>query len=160
MVLIGFFLTDKIIIIVTSSALAYEPHSNNSPELRRVAQLGRAETSNAAVAMTAITTANGSFKISDHLKQIIQSRTDNGGTGQSNAAVVIGLVNPLGTQFYVYGKMSAANQTTVDKNTIFDIGSITKTFTTILLADMANQGIVNLNDPIQKYLPTSVKAPT
>jgi CubicO group peptidase (beta-lactamase class C family) len=99
---------------------------------------------------------SGTFKISDRLKEIIRSRIDNG----SNAAIVLGLVDPNGTQFYGYGKMSAANQTTVDKNTVFGIGSITKSFTTLLLADMANRGIVNLNDPIKRYLPTTVKVPT
>ena len=48
---------------------------------------------------------------------------------------------------------------TVDKDTIFAIGSITKVFTTILLADMVDRGLVNLDDPIEKYLPTSVKIP-
>ena len=55
--------------------------------------------------------------------------------------------------------MSNANPTTVDKDTIFAIGSITKVFTTILLADMVNRGLVNLDDPIEQYLPPSVKVP-
>ena len=42
---------------------------------------------------------------------------------------------------------------------MFDIGSITKTFTTLALADMVKQGIVNLDDPIEKYLPADVKVP-
>ena len=54
--------------------------------------------------------------------------------------------------------MSTANQTTADKNTVFDIGSITKSFTTLLLADMANRGTVNLNDSIEKYFPATVKS--
>ena len=41
----------------------------------------------------------------------------------------------------------------VDGNTVFDIASISKTFVAIILADMVNQGLVNLNDPIEKYLP-------
>ena len=45
------------------------------------------------------------------------------------------------------------------KPPLFDIGSITNSFTTLLLADMATQGIVNLNNPIEKYLPYSVKVP-
>ena len=56
--------------------------------------------------------------------------------------------------------MSNANPITVDKDTIFAIGSITKVFTTILLADMVNSGLVNLDDPIEKYFPPSDKAPT
>src|ERR687898_2397215 len=97
------------------------------------------------------------FKITDKLKETIQSLVDN---NKTNAAIVVGLVNLNGTQFYGYGNMCNANPITVDKDTIFAIGSITKVFTTILLADMVNRGLVNLDDPIEKYLPTSVKVPT
>ena len=97
------------------------------------------------------------FKISDKLKETIQSLVNN---NKTNAAIVVGFVDPNGTQFYGYGNMSNANPITVDKDTIFAIGSITKVFTTILLADMVNSGLVNLDDPIEKYLPTSVKVPT
>jgi D-alanyl-D-alanine-carboxypeptidase/D-alanyl-D-alanine-endopeptidase len=97
------------------------------------------------------------FKITDKLKETIQSLVNN---NKTNAAIVVGLVDPNGTQFYGYGNMSNANPITVDKDTIFAIGSITKVFTTILLADMVNSGLVNLDDPIEKYFPPSVKATT
>jgi serine-type D-Ala-D-Ala carboxypeptidase/endopeptidase len=97
------------------------------------------------------------FKITDKLKETIQSLVNN---NKTNAAIVVGFVDPNGTQFYGYGNMSNANPITVDKDTIFAIGSITKVFTTILLADMVNSGLVNLDDPIEKYLPPSVKVPT
>ena len=97
------------------------------------------------------------FKITDKLKENIQSLVDD---NKTNAAIVVGLVNPNGAQFYAYGNMSNANPITVDKDTIFAIGSITKVFTTILLADMVDRGLVNLDDPIEKYLPNSVKVPT
>ena len=98
------------------------------------------------------------FKITDKIKETIQSLVDN--NNKTNAAIVVGLIDPNGTQFYGYGNMSNANPTTVDKDTIFAIGSITKVFTTILLADMVNRGLVNLDDPIEQYLPPSVKVPT
>jgi D-alanyl-D-alanine-carboxypeptidase/D-alanyl-D-alanine-endopeptidase len=97
------------------------------------------------------------FKITDKLKETIQYLVDN---NKTNAAIVVGLVDSNGTQFYSYGNISNSNPITVDKDTIFAIGSITKVFTTILLADMVNRGLVNLNDPIEKYLPTSIKVPT
>jgi serine-type D-Ala-D-Ala carboxypeptidase/endopeptidase len=92
------------------------------------------------------------FTISDQVKTAIKSNIDNG----SNAGIVLALIDPNGTQFYGYGKMSAANQTNVNQNTLFDIGSITKSFTTLLLADMANHGLMNLNDPIEKYLALTI----
>ena len=41
-----------------------------------------------------------------------------------------------------------------DRDSVFEIGSITKTFTGLLLADRVAAGIVKLDDPIQKHLPT------
>jgi len=77
-----------------------------------------------------------------------------------HASIVIGIITPNGTQVYGYGNISKANSTKVNGDTIFDTASITKTFTTTLLAGMIKQGLVNLDDPIERYLPTNVKVPT
>jgi serine-type D-Ala-D-Ala carboxypeptidase/endopeptidase len=42
---------------------------------------------------------------------------------------------------------------------IFEIGSITKTFTATLLADMALEGLVALDDPVNRHLPAGVRVP-
>jgi serine-type D-Ala-D-Ala carboxypeptidase/endopeptidase len=55
--------------------------------------------------------------------------------------------------------MSNTSIATVDENTIFSIGSTTKVFTTTLLADMVNKGLIKLDDPIEKYLPSNVIVP-
>lgn len=47
----------------------------------------------------------------------------------------------------------------LDGNTIFEIGSITKTFTAALLAEMVSRGEVKLEDPVSKYLPKNVTVP-
>lgn len=44
-------------------------------------------------------------------------------------------------------------------DTIFEIGSITKVFTATVLADMAQEGLVSLDDPVQRHLPISVELP-
>ena len=44
-------------------------------------------------------------------------------------------------------------------STIFEIGSVTKTFTATLLADMAREGLVALDDPVQRHLPEDVRLP-
>jgi serine-type D-Ala-D-Ala carboxypeptidase/endopeptidase len=48
----------------------------------------------------------------------------------------------------------------VTEHSIFEIGSITKTFTGILLADRVIRGESTLNDPLQNYLPEGITAPT
>jgi CubicO group peptidase (beta-lactamase class C family) len=73
-----------------------------------------------------------------------------------DASIVVGVITPNGTQVYSHGNISKANCTKVDGDTIFDTASITKIFTTTLLADMVKQGLVNLDDPIEKYLPAAI----
>jgi CubicO group peptidase (beta-lactamase class C family) len=42
-------------------------------------------------------------------------------------------------------------------DTIFEIGSITKVFTATVLAQMALEGLVSLDDPVQRFLPAGVE---
>lgn len=105
-----------------------------------------------------VTDANssGTYKeISAQVKNFIFDQIVN----KSKAAIVIGFVDPNGTKIFSFGNMSIAHNIPVNLNTFFNIGSITKTFTTLLLADMVTQGIVNLNDPVEKFLPPSVNVP-
>jgi len=45
-----------------------------------------------------------------------------------------------------------------DATKLYEIGSITKVFTALLLADMAAKGEVRLDDPVSKYLPAGALA--
>jgi CubicO group peptidase (beta-lactamase class C family) len=73
--------------------------------------------------------------------------------------LVVGVIDKRGRQIYGYGKLSADSDKKPDGETVFEIGSITKVFTALLLADMAEEGLVKLDDPVQKYLPEGVKVP-
>ena len=114
-------------------------------------------------AAAAATNTNASITTNKEEEMIIPNQVKNFILDQivnkSKAAIVIGFVNPNGTRIFSFGNISKANNIPVNENTLFDIGSITKTFTTLLLADMVKQGIVNLNDPIEKYLPANVQVP-
>ena len=103
-----------------------------------------------------LTNSTSDFKITDEIKDSINALVD---SNRTNAAIVVGIVDPDGTQFYSHGKISNAINSTVDQNTIFAIGSNTKVFTTILLAQMVEDGLIKLNDPIDKYLPSNVIVP-
>jgi D-alanyl-D-alanine-carboxypeptidase/D-alanyl-D-alanine-endopeptidase len=81
------------------------------------------------------------------------SNTSSVANSKSSIPIVVGIVSPEGNQISGYGNISSFNSTEVDGNTVFDVASISKTFVAIILADKVNQGLVNLNDPIEKYLP-------
>ena len=70
----------------------------------------------------------------------------------------IGILKDGKITTYNYGETARGNKWLPTSNTIFEIGSITKTFTATLLAYYVNEGKVKLNDPVTKYLPDSVAA--
>jgi CubicO group peptidase (beta-lactamase class C family) len=70
----------------------------------------------------------------------------------------IGIIHNGVVHTYNYGETTSGNHQLPETNSIYEIGSITKTFTAILLAYYANEGKLKLTDPIIKYLPDSVAA--
>lgn len=59
---------------------------------------------------------------------------------------------------YNYGETKKGTGQLPNIGSIYEIGSITKTFTATLLAWYVNEGKLSLTDPITKYLPDSVAA--
>lgn len=94
--------------------------------------------------------------LSDAVRDNVQARIDNG----TNTAIVVGIIDASGTKYYSFGVKSLKTKEPVSENTVFEIGSISKTFTGILLADRVIKGESKLDDPLQKYLPKGVTAPT
>jgi CubicO group peptidase (beta-lactamase class C family) len=60
--------------------------------------------------------------------------------------------------FYNYGEADKAANKKADAQTVYEIGSITKTFVGYLLAKAVSEKKLSLDDPITLYLPDSVAA--
>jgi CubicO group peptidase (beta-lactamase class C family) len=74
--------------------------------------------------------------------------------------MVVGTVEPDGTtSIGAYGDAGSGSKP-LDADSVFEIGSITKAFTGILLAEMVDRGEVKLDDPVSKYLPATVRMPS
>jgi CubicO group peptidase (beta-lactamase class C family) len=56
-----------------------------------------------------------------------------------------------------YGISDIDKKMRADTSTIYRLGSITKSFTAFLMMQLVQEGIINLNDPIEKYLPEIVE---
>ena len=72
---------------------------------------------------------------------------------KGGVGIVAGIVDEHGARVIAYGKPSKESTQTIDGDSVFEIGSISKVFTAILLADMIERGEVRLDDPVSKYLP-------
>ncbi len=73
--------------------------------------------------------------------------------------IAIGTYDNGITQFYSYGVKSLKDGGEIDENTMFEIGSITKTFTATLLAKLHLKGDVDMEDPLQQYFDGTIIVP-
>jgi CubicO group peptidase (beta-lactamase class C family) len=74
--------------------------------------------------------------------------------------LVVGITRPDGHQVFGYGQVTVDGKKQVPAgDTIFEVGSITKAFTGLLLADQVLAGVVRLDDPVQQYLPKELIVP-
>ncbi len=90
------------------------------------------------------------------IREILIERIDN---RKQSVGIVVGVIEPTGRRIVSYGRLARENKTQPDGNSVFEIGSVTKVFTSLLLADMVQRGEVALTDPAAKYLPAGVKLP-
>jgi serine-type D-Ala-D-Ala carboxypeptidase/endopeptidase len=68
-------------------------------------------------------------------------------------ALVVGWISGGNVQIAGYGQLSANQAATPDGDTLFEIGSISKVFTALLLAEMCNRGEVTLQTQLHELLP-------
>ncbi len=104
---------------------------------------------------TAALRAQG-IQIPEDVKANVRARVDNGWT----VGMVVGVVDGTGARYFSYGTTAKTGGQPVNERTVYEIGSITKVFTALTLADMAVKGEVGLDDPVQRYLPDSVHVPS
>ena len=71
-------------------------------------------------------------------------------------SISIGLINENRTQFFNYGEIKKESGIEPTSDTLYEIGSMTKTFTAILAVQLQNEGLLSLDDPITKFLPEFV----
>jgi CubicO group peptidase (beta-lactamase class C family) len=94
--------------------------------------------------------------ITEAVKQSVRERIKKG----ESVGLVIGFIDSRGNrEYFCHGTTIMGGQVYVDENSVYEIGSITKVFTGIVLADMVLKGEVNLGDPAEKYLPDTVEMP-
>ncbi len=86
--------------------------------------------------------------------EILRERVASG----RHPGIVVGILDGDERRTIAYG-VRVKGGDSVDARTVFEIGSITKVFTGVLLAEMVRRGEVRLDAPIASYVPASVRVP-
>jgi serine-type D-Ala-D-Ala carboxypeptidase/endopeptidase len=90
------------------------------------------------------------------IRKLLAERIDN----QKRATgMAVGIVERGRRRVITYGRLDSGDARSTEGSTLFEIGSVTKVFTALLLADMVRRNELGLNDPVQCYLPAPFRVP-
>ncbi len=104
--------------------------------------------------------STGSASATDRIATEVREQVIRRVESEEIVGVVVGVVDAEGASYFGYGRLSAGGERTPGERTIFEIGSITKAFTGVLLAEMAERGLVALDDPVARFLPPGSRVPS
>ncbi len=90
------------------------------------------------------------------IRKILADRV---GAENLGIGIVAGVIDPNGRRIVAYGSLAKDDKRPLNGDTVFEIGSMTKVFTSLVMMDMAQKGEIAVTDPVSKYLPASVKVP-
>ena len=81
------------------------------------------------------------------IRKILAERV---GAQEGSIGIVVGVIEPQGRKIISYGHRNAGDPRPLDGDTVFEIGSVTKVFTALLLADMVAKNEVALAEPMSQ----------
>ncbi|KOF13656.1 hypothetical protein AC244_30270 [Ensifer adhaerens] len=103
--------------------------------------------------LTATAQAEPLSATDDEILEILTERIDE---QKQSVGIVVGIIDANGQRVVAHGRLAKDDPRPVDGNTVFEIGSVTKVFTALLLADMVERGAIRLETPVAQLLPESV----
>ncbi len=104
----------------------------------------------AALAVPAGRAAWAQGAAADGVQALLTARVEE---SRDSLGYVAALLDGGEARLVTAGRSSTAGDRPLDGDSVFEIGSITKVFTALLLADMVGRGEVALDDPVARYLP-------
>ncbi len=93
------------------------------------------------------------------IRKLLAERVDALAGTEDGIGICVGIIEPRGRRVVSYGHLARGDPRPLDGDTEFEIASVTKAFTALLLSDMVLRGEVALADPVAKYLPAGVRIP-
>jgi serine-type D-Ala-D-Ala carboxypeptidase/endopeptidase len=93
------------------------------------------------------------------IRNILAERISTLAGQEDGIGIVVGVIGPEGWRVISYGHLNQGDPRPLNGDTVFEIGSVSKVFTALLLAEMAQKREVSPADPVAKYLPPGIRIP-
>lgn len=132
-----------------SAALATAIVLSMPPNLAPIAKAGESHT--APPILTGVDSKRNT--VPDNIARKLQASLDNAVKNAGIPGATAGIVTPQGTWFGVSGVANRETQEPMQLDYLFHTGSIRKTFIAVLALKLQEQGKLNLDDTLDKWLP-------
>ena len=93
------------------------------------------------------------------IHRILQARVQGIAGPEGGMGIVVGVLDEKGPRVIAYGDDGGAARHPLNGDSVFEIASVTKVFTALLLTDMVRKRELALTDPVTRYLPKGMKVP-
>lgn len=104
-----------------------------------------------------IAIASGSSSAANaELEKVLKHKVE---TEKLSVGIAVAIIENGQVSFINVGVANKETAQEIDQNTLFEIGSVSKVMTSTALATFVDEGTLKLSDPVQNYLPKSVKLP-
>ena len=90
------------------------------------------------------------------IREILRRRVD---VEKVTVGMAAAVVSKSSLKVICYGRERLTDNHAVSGKTLFEIGSITKVFTALLLTSLAREGVLAIDDPVAKHLPADFVFP-
>src|SRR5688572_9048964 len=98
---------------------------------------------------TATSTTGGAREVASELRSLVEPIM----AERVVPGVAVGIVSPDGDVLIGFGVTNVEHPLPVDEDTVFQIASITKTFTSVAIMRLVEDGRIDLDVPVRTYLP-------
>ena len=96
--------------------------------------------------------ASASLPSDAEIRRMLQVRVD---VQKRATGIVVAVTEPAGRRVVAYGVRNLTDRTPVDGDTVYDVGSLTKVFTALLLAQDVEGGRLSLDAPVRTCVPAA-----
>ncbi len=108
------------------------------------------------ILLLAATPCAAQFPADSTIERILHERV----AANRSESIVVGILDADGNRRFIAAGSAGEGRGVPDANTVFEIGSITKVFTGILLAALVEEGRVRYEDPVASHLPPGTQMPS
>ena len=104
-----------------------------------------------------IAIASGSSSAANaELEKVLKHKVE---TEKLSVGIAVAIIENGQVSFINVGVANKETAQEIDQSTLFEIGSVSKVMTSTALATFVDEGTLKLSEPVQNYLPKSVKLP-